>query len=390
MKKKIVIGVFFLFAILALQGVTVNAKPTAVVVSGVKFHASVKQDAWFTWEILVVDSGRQDFTWEPYHSWTFEALNDTVLTQGDLINVTWTTNPNESVVQGLAGPLDYTGIEVKVGSKTLDQSEPESFFNFLTSPVYVNNSPTPFLEAGLLTLERYGFNTFQMKNVVIHGNNTAGNVTEEFVYPMAWQQAYAHFASKNASVDVVGDDGYFGDIIYGSFLSDLWYDWYYPNYPYDYPDYNAGEHWVFDIAWDAVTGLVQWLRYPSHGPPGTTWRPFHPDYAVQTSLPAPIADHNYDLTYGLDALYIVFDDSSYGNMSQIYAESTWGSDRPAPPGPEPPVTVTETETETQTKTVTNQVTDIITSTVTKAPGFVAFATLAIIGVLVIDIRRRRK
>ncbi|MFX0150333.1 MAG: hypothetical protein ACFFAJ_06110, partial [Candidatus Hodarchaeota archaeon] len=283
MKKRIIFGMAFLLLILAIQSVSEGA---ALTVDAVKYHPAVVKDSSFTWKITKVDAGGET-------SWDWGWANNVTLKQGDSITLTWKSNPDEAntpIITSL-GPINNTGLETKVGTHTMDFTAGETTFNFLIVPLYVTG-PTGELRPMLDVLGLFWPTSYNLPTGASSQDRRWG---------------YSNFA--NASLDNTGMNGTRGDIIPGRLTSGF-------GYAYD------TEVYIFDISYDAVTGLCTSFKYPSSG-----W-PADPT--------APVANTSYPTTAGLDALEIEYD----GDMDDVYAEGEdWGKGKAAP-GFEGPLAIT--------------------------------------------------
>lgn len=269
MNKKILFGVSLLTLVILLQSIPASG---AVTVVSVKWHAAVKKDAVYSWNIDTVNaSGATTWDW----GWA----NNVTLKQGDKITLKWTANPNEATALPTLGPVNYTGIETTVGTHKMNFTAGETTFNFLQFPVYVRNDPTGLnvLEAGLNSIERLWINSF-------------GLPTGASSFDRRWS-----IGSHGATLLNTGENGTKGDTIKGEISGGT-----------------PSQHYVFDIEYDVVTGFVTSLKYPSVGNPA--------DPTI------PIANSTFGIVSGLDELVITFD----GDMKDVYAEGDWGKAKSTP------------------------------------------------------------
>jgi hypothetical protein len=270
--------------------------------------------------------------------------NNHTIAQGDMILHNWTQTPNYYTDIGLAGPINYTGLDVlygDVGSWTeMNRSADETCLDFLTVPMYFHKSVLhlgysgQMYDAGLFALQAYWFMSYSLPDIYSVG------AAHQYVWT---------YDNVNGTIWNSGEHGVKGTVIKGIITS----NWVY-----------GVEFAIFDVYYDAVTGILKELVYPSVGYTGG-------NIANKT---------NIELTWGLEEMHIVFD----GDLDALYDMSWWGRDTPYVP---PVVTSTVTETAMVTKTETTVKTE--TTTETKAPGFIALAAIFTMATLVIVIRRRR-
>ena len=272
MNKKILFGVSLLTLIILLQSMPASG---VVTVESVLWHAAVKKDAVYSWQIDTVDANGST-------TWDWGWANNVTLKQGEKITLKWTADPNDTSPMATLGPINYTGIETTVGTYKMNQTAGETTFNFLQVPVYVRNDPTGLnvLEAGLNSLERLWVYSFGLP---------AGSTS----FDRRWS-----LGLHGATLLNTGENGTKGETIKGEISG-------------GYPDTDIS-HYIFDIEYDTVTGFVTSLKYPSAG------NPDDPE--------APIANNTLSVVSGLDELVITFD----GNMKDVYAEGDWGKSKSTP------------------------------------------------------------
>jgi len=268
MKKRILLGVTLLTFVFAFSGVLAQA--AAPDVDGVLWYRSVKKGASFSWTITTLDAdGATTYDWD----WA----NNVTLTEGEKITMEWLENPNETLQPGLAGPLDYSDVTTTVGAYECDESADETYFDFLVVPVYTNGTVSG-TESGLNALERFWFNSFSLPGSDLPVGQYTWNV-----------------AMDKTVLSDVGADAKGGSEVMGYITT------------HDYFDTLDTEVFVFDITYDAVSGFVKKLAYPS------------------TMTGQKLANDTEPMVLGLDSLVIEFDG---GN-------GTWSA-----PGFEAPIVVT--------------------------------------------------
>jgi len=268
MKKRILLGVTLLTFVFAFSGVLAQAATPDV--DGVLWYRSVKSGASFSWTITTLDA-------DGATTWDWPWANNVTLTEGEKITMEWTADPDETLQPGLAGPLDYSDVTTTVGTYECDESADETYFDFLVVPVYTNGTVSG-TESGLNALERFWFNSFSLPGSDLPVGQYTWNVAMD----------------KTILTDV-GADAKSGDVVMGYVTT------------HDYFDTLDTEVFVFDLHYDAVSGFVQKVVYPS------------------TMTGQILADNTEPMVLGLDSLVIEFDG---GN-------GTWSA-----PGFEAPIVVT--------------------------------------------------
>jgi len=273
MKKRILLGVTLLTFVFAFSGVLAQAATPDV--DGVLWYPDVKSGASFSWTITTLTTNDSATTWD----WPW--ANNVTLTQGEKITMDWAADPNESLQLDLTGPIDYSDVTTKVGAA--EMTDEETFFNYFVVPVY-NNGTVGEIESSLNALERFWFYSFNLP------------ASDLPVGQYTWNMAM----DKTTLVDV-GADALAGDTVTGYITT------------HDYFATLDTEVFVFDVVYDAVSGIVQQMKYPS------------------TKTGQTIADDTEPMTPGLDALVIDFD-------GEEGSPSAWPAS--AAPGFEAPIVVT--------------------------------------------------
>jgi len=270
MKKRILLGVTLLTFVFAFSGILAQAATPDV--DGVLWYRSVKEGASFSWTITDLDANGET-------TWDWDWANNVTLTEGEKITMEWSYDPDATHQPGLAGPLDYTNVTTTVGDYECNFTADETYFNFFVIPVY-NNGTVGNVESALNALERFWFNSFSLPGSDLPVGQYTWNVAMD----------------KTSTADV-GADAKSGDIVMGYVTT------------HDFFDTLETEVFVFDIHYDAVSGFVQKLVYPS------------------TMTGQILADDTEPMVLGLDSLVIEFDG---GN-------GTWSG---SAPGFDAPIVVT--------------------------------------------------
>lgn len=252
MKFRSCFGVLFIASLILMQ----HGSSFAISVDTIKFHSSVKEGAIFRWKIETVK------TVDDQTSWQWEWANYVTLNQNEYISMEWLSNPDETTEIDVLGPIRYD-VVTKVGSRTLNFSKDESFFNFLIAPLYVRNKLGE-IEAGLDALERLWFNTYKLPNAYL---------------PPSYSDYIWDFDMQNATLRNTGENAIESSIVFGQITTQKFYET------------NNPEIYVFDVAYDSITGFVKWLKYPSIG-----------------QFIFPVANNTHDITEGLDELLITYSD----------------------------------------------------------------------------------
>ncbi|NHJ02694.1 MAG: hypothetical protein EAX86_11195 [Candidatus Heimdallarchaeota archaeon] len=241
-----------LFAIFIIS--VSSLSPSRGLTEGVEFHSSIKRGSEFRWKIETVK------TIDNRTNWIWKWANFLELSQNDFITLKWLTFPSKTLDVNINQALNYSGIQVQVGSRILNNSKNESFFNFLIAPLYIINS-LGVEDSGLNALERLWFNSYQLPSADL---------------PLEFSELIWNCDIENGSLSNIGRNGKTGTIVSGhvttsNFLSN-----------------NIGlETYVFDLAYDARTGIIQQMTYPS-----------------TERFNFPIANHSYKITEGLNELVI--------------------------------------------------------------------------------------
>ena len=251
MKKRILLGVTFLTFVFAFSGIIAQAATPDV--EGVMWYPDVKSGASFSWTITTLTTNDSATTWD----WAW--ANNVTLTQGEKITMDWAADPNESIQLGLTGPIDYSDVTTKVGTQELDFAEDETFFNYFVIPVY-NNGTVGAIESTLNALERFWHHNFNLPGSTLP--------VGEYTWNMAMD--------KTTLADV-GADATEGDEVTGYITT------------HDYFDTLTTETYVFTVTYDAVTGFVKQLKYPT------------------VKAGELVANDTEEMTLGLDELVIDFD-----------------------------------------------------------------------------------
>ncbi|MHA2203216.1 MAG: hypothetical protein ACW991_05960 [Candidatus Hodarchaeales archaeon] len=258
-------SIAFLLILFSFQHSTIAHGITVV---EVKYHSSVKEGAKFQWlidKVITVDN---------HTSWKWEWANHIILKQGDLISLEWVANPDETSDIGISGPINYTGLETTIGSRRLDFKKHETFFNFFIVPLYVNNT-LGRLDSGLYALERLWFNSYHLPNAFL---------------PLELSEYIWNFDMENASLDNTGDNAKPNTIVFGFIIT----------YDYFIENSTEPETYVFDVAFNAETGFVKWMKYPSSG-----------------KYNFPRANSTHNMTKGLKELLISYVDEDHNTSSSF-------------------------------------------------------------------------
>ncbi|MHA1940122.1 MAG: hypothetical protein ACW99F_07800 [Candidatus Hodarchaeales archaeon] len=251
--KSSIIGVSVLIFLL-LPNVFIANSLTVV---EVKYHSSVTKGAKFIWNIDTV------VTVDGNDSWKWEWANNVELKQGDNIALQWTENPDETTDIGIGGPLIYSGLEVVVGDRKLDFTKYETFFNFLVTPLYVNNS-LGRLESGFISLERFWFTSYHLPSAYLPPEYT------EYIW---------NFNMINGSLKDTENNRNKGTVAFGFVTTQDFFD----------SNSTDPETYVFDVFYTTETGLVKSFKYPSSG-----------------LYDFPVANSSHDMTKGLVELVISY------------------------------------------------------------------------------------
>jgi hypothetical protein len=284
MRKRILLGALLLTFVFAFNALTASAYTQK---AEVDWSPSVKSGVKWTWTITTVDA-------DGATEWDWGFANNLTLTQGEKITVEWTAKPNGTLKLGMGGPIVYDGIKVTVGTTVLDQSADEKFFNFFTVPIFVNN--TLGITESMNYLERAWFTTFLLPSSDYGGQDT-------------WT-----IDVDNASTDNIGPYAKAGDVIAAAIHDQG------GEFPDDFPDLggDAPEAYIFDLAYDARTGICKSVTYPS-----AVVAPN--EYALDGATYT--ANSSWAIVSGLDELVITLDDT--------LPSGGWSS-----PGFEAPVVIT--------------------------------------------------
>lgn len=229
MKKRIILGAVFILFLFALNASVAKAYTQ---VGGADWAESIVKGKKVTYTIDKVDAdGATEWNWGYGNNITFK--------QGEKIVVEWTEDPDGTGQVGMGGPLNYTGIKVTVGDTELSQDDDETWLNFLTVPLYVNNSLG--VTEALNYLERVWFNTFQFPDSDVGAQDTWNIIVE------------------NATIGNTGPYATKDDEIM-AYIHDQGGE-----YPDDFPDLfgDAPEAWIFDVIYAASSGVVKSIKYPA-------------------------------------------------------------------------------------------------------------------------------
>ncbi len=248
MKLRLISGILILIAVLFFQNIGTHA----ISMNTIIFHSSVKKGATFQWKIETIRTSRNQTSWE----WKW--ANFVTLTQGDYISIEWLANPNDTTEIDVRGPIRYD-VLTKVGSRTLNFSNQETFFNFLIAPIYTI-SEFGKIESGFNALERLWFRSYKLPNAYI---------------PTDYGEYIWNFDMQNATLQNTGENASKGTIVLGHVISQKFYE-----------TETQAIH-VFDVAYDPITGFVKRMKFPATGVYGY-----------------PVANSTHDITEGLNELLI--------------------------------------------------------------------------------------
>jgi hypothetical protein len=268
MRKRILLGAFLITFVFAFNAFATQAYTQK---EEVDWAPSVKSGSEWTWTITTVDA-------DGATEWDWRFANNLTLVQGEKITVEWTAVPNGTLKLGLGGPIVYDGIKVTVGTTVLDQAASESFLNFLSVPLFVNNSLGD--TESMVFLERAWFNTYLFPDSDEGDQDTwtidIGNSTVENTGPGALK--------NSVIVANIHDQG--------------------GEYPEDFPDLygDSPEAYVFDLVYDAASGVCKSVTYPS--------TVIHPNEF--TGGVTYYANSTWGIVEGLDELVITLDTATGG------------------------------------------------------------------------------
>ncbi len=243
-----------IFLVLGILLISFNV-PRASASSFVDFHSSIKEGQSFEWRIETINSADGSSSWE----WIW--ANFITISENDSIILKWSSNPIEDREIDIAGPLNYSGLSVTVGDQLLNFNEDETFFNFFISPLYIQNKLGE-IESGFNALERVWFNSYKLPNAYL---------------PPSYSQYIWNFDIVNGSLTDIGEKAEKDSIIFGHITSPGFFDT------------NNVEIYVFDVGYDAKTGILKWMKYPSVG-----------------EFDSLVANSSYKITENLEELLIQY------------------------------------------------------------------------------------
>jgi hypothetical protein len=236
----------------------VSVQSSAGITEGVQYHSSVKEGSKFRWIIEVVRTVNNN------SNWIWKWGNFVSITQGEYMTLEWKSAPSRSVSVNTFNALDYSGAHVQVGSRILNNTRNESFFNFFIAPLYIT-SPLGTQESGFNALERIWFNSYHLPSAD---------------FGIEYSQYVWNFDMENGSLSNIGKNGKESTIVFGHITTPNFFSIIEP------------ETYVFDVAYESKTGILKWLRFPSKG-----------------LFDFPIANSSHKITEGLTELVISFVDS---------------------------------------------------------------------------------
>ena len=277
MKKRILLGVTLLTFVFAFSGVMAQAATPYV--EGTLWFPDVKSGASFSWTITTVDA-------DGATTWDWAWANNVTLTQGEKITMEWSEDTDNTTQLGLTGPVPYDGVTTKVGTFTCNFTEDETFFNYFVIPVY-NNGTVNQTESTFNALERFWHWNYNLPS------------SELPVGEYTW-----NLAMDKTTPSDVGAMAAKGDEVVGYITT------------HDFFDTLDPETFVFDLHYDAVSGILKKMVYPT------------------TKTGELTANNTQPMTLGLDALVIEFDGEDASPTAWSFYEAT------AAPGFEAPIVVT--------------------------------------------------
>lgn len=258
MKKKIIFGAIAIVFVLLSSSSAVAADPTE------SWGEGVETDAVFKWKITELDAN--DST-----SWVWAFAENTTLEKGDVITYTLGTVSAGIVDPGSSNVVNYN-VTIKIGDTEL-ADDPASALYWLILPVFADD-PLGEIDSGFIATERFFFNSF-------------------FGGQYDW-----NFDADGVSCD-------FSKVGVYAKSSDIAKCWITAQDPL----WEATEMYMFDIEYNARTGVAKTVTYPSAVPQTalTTATDFWP---VGTMVPFHGNSTNNGITEGLDKLVITFQPAS--------------------------------------------------------------------------------
>ncbi|MFX0170520.1 MAG: hypothetical protein ACFE9L_01240 [Candidatus Hodarchaeota archaeon] len=237
MRKRFLIGTFCI-----LITFTLITPVSAEVIPTHSFGPIIEKDATFTWKITDLEHENGSTSW----NWTY--LGE-VLSENDEITYKWNKVPDIYTPQemwkadSITGPLDGStrgayDITVTIGGTTLDINETRAIAWFIL-PVYLNTTlflAYPGIGTGFGGIEYLWPYSFILPNGPI-GYSPDGKHYDWTV----------DMDSETASMDSIGFDAEAGDEVIAWVKALVAFDDYY----------------AFDLKYDACSGVLKSLRYPS-------------------------------------------------------------------------------------------------------------------------------
>lgn len=221
MKKRILLGVMVIALFMSTTQVT------SVTVDEILFADVIKEGATFYWKITKLTTDDDNTTWDWRYAGNF------TLAEGDTIKIKWTGDPPTKIAAPMSGPVNYTNMDVTVGGTLLNQSEDETWFNFFIIPLYIKNDLNEIED--MRAYEK----VFATSAVLPWSDMPT-------VQGYTWQ-----IDITNATMDNTGNYASSDDSI-GMLMT-----------THDYFDTLDPEAYVFSGAYNARTGVLRSIKYPS-------------------------------------------------------------------------------------------------------------------------------
>jgi hypothetical protein len=221
MKKRILLGVIIIALFLS------TTRASAQTVDEILFADVIEDGAKFSWEItkLTTDDDKTEWDWRFAGNFT--------LTEGDKIEIEWIGDPPTKIANEMSGPINYTNMEVTVGGTLLNASADETWFNFFIIPLYIRN------DLGDIEDMKANERVFATSCILPYSDLPT-------VQGYTWQIDITNATMGNTGNYASSDDSI------GTLIT-----------THDYFDTLEPEAYVFEGAYNARTGVLRYIKYPS-------------------------------------------------------------------------------------------------------------------------------
>jgi hypothetical protein len=221
MKKRILLGVIIIALFLS------TTRASAQTVDEILFADIIEEGATFYWKITKLLTADDETEWDWRYAGNFTLAED------DTIKIKWTGDPPTKIAAPMSGPVNYTNMDVTVGGTLLNKSEDETWFNFFIIPLYIRDP------AGTIEDMRSYEKVFSTSAVLPYSDMPT-------VQGYTWQIDITNATMSNTGNYASSDDSI------GMLMT-----------THDYFDSLDPEAYTFEGAYNARTGVLRYLKYPS-------------------------------------------------------------------------------------------------------------------------------